>query len=213
MPIRHAWLLAVLALAAHAQEGDAALAKLLEGNARYVESRASRPDQTAERRTEVANGQHPFALVLGCADSRVPPEIVFDQGLGDLFVIRVAGNVLDDQVLASIEYGVHHLHIPLVIVLGHERCGAVAATVDAEKSGSTPGGHIGGLVEAIRPAVKEVAGEADPVDAGVRSNVRHVVDELLEEEVIRELVEKHGLRVVGGRYDLDTGRVDILGDE
>ena len=176
MSIRRFMLLFLLAPVALAQDGDAALARLLEGNARYVESRAARPDQTPERRAEVATVQHPFALVLGCADSRVPPEIVFDQGLGDLFVIRVAGNVLDDQVLASIEYGVEHLHIPLVIVLGHERCGAVVATIDAS----------------------------------VRANVQHVVHDILEEDVVEKLAEEHGLRVVGGRYDLDTGKVEIL---
>lgn len=123
--------------------GDEALARLMEGNARYVSAKLNHPDQTLQRRAEVASGQHPFAIILTCADSRVPPELLFDQGLGDLFVVRVAGNIVDDDILGSIEYGVGELATPLVMVLGHERCGAVKATVESVEQGGEVPGHIG----------------------------------------------------------------------
>ena len=136
-----------------------ALQQLLDGNKRYVSTNFAHPDQTAERRIEIANAQYPFACILGCSDSRVPAEIVFDQGLGDLFMVRVAGNVASSgEVLASIEFAVAELQVPLVLVLGHERCGAVTAAVDAVVRGSVAPGHIGSLVDAIRPAVARVRG-------------------------------------------------------
>src|SRR5215218_7417660 len=119
-----------------------ALKAIMEGNARFVAAKAAYPHQTVEQRTSVAGGQHPIAVVLSCSDSRVPPELVFDQGLGDLFVVRVAGNVADDAVIASIEYAVEHLGPTLVVVLGHEKCGAVAATLDAVKTGGAVPGHL-----------------------------------------------------------------------
>jgi carbonic anhydrase len=126
-----------------ALSSDSALQKLMTGNKRYYEGNLTHPNQTKVRILEVAKGQHPFAIILGCSDSRVPPEVIFDQGIGDLFIIRVAGNIIDNNALGSIEYAVEHLGVKLVVVLGHEKCGAVDATV---KGGEAPG-HIKYLIE------------------------------------------------------------------
>lgn len=186
---------------------DEALKQLAEGNKRYVESHFTHDVGCAEKRAEVAQGQHPFAVVLGCSDSRVPPEDIFDQGLGALFVVRTAGHVVDDVALGSIEYAAEHLGSPVIVVLGHERCGAVKATVDG---GEAPG-HIGSLVKAIEPAVAAVRGkEGDLVDNAVRANVARVADQLkASKPILAELIEKGKIRVVGARYDLDTGEVEF----
>ena len=188
--------------------GDVAQQKLIDGNKRYVDARLSHPNQTPQRRTEVAQGQHPFAAIVSCADSRVPPEILFDQGLGDLFVIRLAGNILDDAALASLEYAVEHLGVKYIMVLGHERCGAVEAAI---KGGETPG-HIGSLVKAIQPAVDNARKQpGDLLDNAVRANVTMVVQQLKSSApILGELVKKGALTVVGARYDLDDGVVAIL---
>ena len=188
--------------------GDQALAKLVTGNRRYVRTAFQRPNQSLTRRAEVAKGQKPFAVILSCSDSRVPPEIVFDQGLGDLFVIRVAGNVIDDDILGSIEYAIEHLGSPLIMVLGHQRCGAVEAVV---KGGEVPG-HIANLVEAIKPAVEKTKGmPGDPLDNAVRANVGMVVDQLENSKpMISEFFHNGKVKIVGARYDLDNGRVEIL---
>ena len=129
---------------------------MLEGHQRYLHGQPLHLHQKAGWRATLAYSQHPFAVILGCGDSRVPPEIIFDQGLGDLFVIRTAGHVLDAAVLGSVEYGLEKLNIPLVMVLGHERCGAVQAAVKAMETGSVISGHLGDLVAAIKPAVEQV---------------------------------------------------------
>ena len=134
---------------------EKALAALIEGNRRYQAQHVTHPHQNAARRAELAAGQHPIAAVLSCADSRVPPEIVFDQGLGDLFVVRVAGNITDDVVLGSLEYAVEHLGVPLVVVLGHYKCGAIQAAVE----GGTPHDHVASLVAALKPSVEAVRPE------------------------------------------------------
>jgi len=182
--------------------------RLLDGNRRYVDGKPSHPNQTLERRKHVAKGQHPFAVVLSCSDSRVPPEIIFDQGIGDLFVVRVAGNIVDDAGLGSIEYAVEHLHASLIVVLGHERCGAVEAAV---KGGEAPG-RIKSLVEAIRPAVEKSKGEpGDLAENAMRANVRLVVDHLkASKPILEHLVHKGTLTVVGARYDLDDGQVTVI---
>jgi carbonic anhydrase len=191
-----------------AVSGDLAQQKLIDGNKRYVDAKPSHPNQTAQHRTEVAKGQHPFAAIVSCADSRVPPEILFDQGLGDLFVIRLAGNILDDSALGSLEYAVEHLGVKYIMVLGHERCGAVEATL---KGGDAPG-HIGSLVKAIQPAVEKAKNQpGDPLDNAVRANVTMVVQQVKSSEPILEgRVKKGDLTVVGARYDLDDGVVAIL---
>ena len=191
-----------------AVSGDMAQQKLMDGNKRYVDARLLHPNQTPQRRAEVAKGQHPFAAIVSCADSRVPPEILFDQGLGDLFVVRLAGNILDDAVLASLEYAVEHLSVKYIMVLGHERCGAVEATI---KGGETPG-HIGSLVKAIQPAVDNAKKQpGDLLDNAVSANITMVVQKLKSSSpTLVELVKKGALTVVGARYDLDDGVVAIL---
>jgi carbonic anhydrase len=184
------------------------LERLVAGNRRYAAARIAAPRRTPARRAELTETQHPFAVVLGCSDSRVAPEVLFDQGLGDLFVVRVAGNVVDDVVLASVEYAAEHLHAPLVVVLGHERCGAVEAAV----KGGEAHGHLPALVAEIAPAVEAVKGrEGDPLDLVVRENVRRVVRGIEERSpLLAGLVREGKLRIVGARYDLDTGEVEIL---
>ena len=191
---------------------DEVLKQLMEGNARYVAAKPSYPDQSNERRLEVAKGQHPMAVVLGCADSRVPPELLFDQGLGSLFVLRVAGNIADAAVEGSIEFGVEEFHIPLVVVLGHERCGAVKATLDASESGAEAPGHIGAVVAPIKPAVEQAKqSEGDVLDRAIIANVANVTAQLKAcEPLLSELVHHEKLRVVGARYDLDTGEVTLV---
>lgn len=187
---------------------DAALARLLEGNQRYVAGKPTHPDQSVERRTALAEGQTPFAIVLTCADSRVSPELYFDQGLGDLFVLRNAGNVLNDHTIGSIEYAVEHLHAGLIVVVGHAKCGAVAATV----AGGHAPGHIHSIVESITPAYESVAKqEGDKVDNTVRAHARRVAGILARvEPILGEAVKSGRVKVVAGRYDLATGRVEIL---
>lgn len=191
---------------------EQALERLMSGNARYVDGYAARPHADGTRRREVAAGQRPFATILTCADSRVPPELIFDQGLGDLFVIRVAGNVVDDAVLASIEYSVIHLGSTLVMALGHERCGAVKATADALAGRGDPADRetrIGALAALITPAVRAVpASAADPLDAAVSLNAAHAAAEIFAgSRPLRSRVLTGQLKIVAARYDLDDGRV------
>ncbi len=187
---------------------DATLTRLLEGNQRYVAGTPSHPDQSVERRTALAEGQTPFAIILTCSDSRVAPELYFDQGLGDLFVVRNAGNVLDDHTIGSIEYAVEHLHAGLIVVVGHAKCGAVAATV----AGGHAPGHIHSIVESIAPAYESVAKqEGDKIDNTVRAHARRVAGILSRiEPIVGEAVKSGRVKVVAGRYDLATGRVEIL---
>lgn len=185
-----------------------AIQKLIEGNKRFVESKLTHLNETPERRTEIAKGQKPFAVIVSCSDSRVPPEIIFDQGLGDLFVIRSAGNLVDDIGLGSIEYAVEHLGVGLVVVLGHERCGAVDATA---KGGKAPG-HINALVKGIQHAVREAKKQhGDLLDNAVIANVKDVVAKLKKSEpILEEFVHEKKLEIIGARYDLDDGQVTII---
>ncbi|MGB7894636.1 MAG: carbonic anhydrase [Microcoleus sp.] len=187
---------------------SSALKKLMEGNQRYIEQKRTFPDQARSRVVEVAKGQHPFATILACSDSRVAPEIIFDQGLGDLFDIRVAGNFLDDVVLGNIEYAALELGVPLLVILGHERCGAVKAALD----GKAVPGHISTLVAAIKPAVDSTKGQTGNAwDNAVRANVKMNVNKLQSSSpILAEAVKAGKLKVVGGRYDLDSGKVEII---
>jgi Carbonic anhydrase len=187
---------------------DAALAELKTGNDHHVQHRYQHPHETVERQRELVKGQHPHAEILSCADSRVPPEIIFDQGLGDLFVVRVAGNIATDAELASLEYGAAHLQIPLLVVMGHEHCGAVTAAVE----GGNPEGHIGTLVELLRPAVENSRSlTGDRVENAVRANVELVVKQLRNSTpLLSELVAHNKLKIVGAVYSLDTGKVNWL---
>ena len=191
---------------------EAALKRLMDGNARYVAGRSTHPDASVARRTEVAGGQHPFASIVACADSRVGPELIFDQGLGDLFVDRVAGNVVDDAVLGSIEYSVIHLGVPLVVVLGHDRCGAVEATVDAlagKISAEDKASKIVTLAGLITPAVQAVPADAkDKVAAAVLINARRQAKQILiGSSAVSERVRAGKVRVVSGVYGLADGKV------
>jgi carbonic anhydrase len=185
-----------------------ALARLTAGNNRFVAGEATHPDQSVDRRQALEKGQAPFAIVLTCADSRVAPELYFDQGLGSLFVIRNAGNVIDDHVIGSIEYAVEHLHARLIVVVGHEKCGAVAATV----AGGHAPGHIHSIVESIEPALESVKDkDGDKVDLTVRANAKRVAEILGRVEPIVAAAVKSGeVKVVAARYALGTGKVEIL---
>jgi carbonic anhydrase len=185
-----------------------ALTALLDGNQRFTMGHTTHPNQSTTRRQEVASAQEPFAIIVGCADSRVPPEVVFDQGLGDVFVVRAAGQVVDDVGLGSIEFAVVKLGARLIVVLGHERCGAVEATL---KGAGVPG-HIGAVVAAIKPAIARSTSEpGDPLDNAIRDNVRAVVTRLRSSEpVLAPMVREGSLRVVGAVYDLDSGAAQIV---
>jgi carbonic anhydrase len=187
---------------------DQALKQLIAGNKRYVASRQLHPNQSQQRRTELSNTQQPFAVILGCADSRVPPEIIFDRGLGDLFIVRIAGNVINDMILGSIEYAANHLHAPLIMVLGHSKCGSVQAAI----SGVGVVGHIARLTEAIQPALHEAQEQpGDLVNNAARANTKIITEQLkCSKPVLSDLVSEGKLNVVPAFYDLDTGVVEIL---
>jgi carbonic anhydrase len=214
-------LVTTAALAAHANEKasvnpEVALTQLLEGNTRYVAGKLGACGVTTPAlRQQLANGQSPKAIVISCSDSRVPPELVFDEGPGQLFVVRVAGNVVDPIVLGSVEYAAEHLGSPLIVVLGHERCGAVTAAVKA--TGHVEG-NIGAIVSAISPAV-ESAKKAAPagadaaalVEASMLENVKRVAHDLTAQSpVIAELVHAGRVQIVTARYDLDDGKVTLV---
>lgn len=202
------------ATSGHGGEGvepEEAIKRLMEGNKRYVTEKSAGPHRSSKRRAEIANGQHPFAVVVGCSDSRVPPELLFDQGFGDLFVVRTAGNVVDSVALGSIEYAVEHLGVQLIVVLGHERCGAVDATL---KGGEAPA-NIKTLVEAIKPAVEKAKEKGhgghgcDLLCSSVKANVKLVAEKMRTSPILKEFMENGMLRVVGGYYDLDNGAVAL----
>jgi carbonic anhydrase len=186
-----------------------ALQLLLEGNQRFVAGKLEHPNQTPGRRDEVAKGQHPFASVLACSDSRTPPEILFDRGLGDIFTVRVAGNVADKVVIESLDYSVKHLGVRVVMVLGHRRCGAVIAAV----AGHEEEGDVGPMLSELRPAVAASKGQAgDPVENAVRENVELVMKNLATSGELSAMVKSGELKIVGGIYDLDTGTIEMLKD-
>ena len=189
---------------------ESVLAELKAGNEHHVAHRYQHPHETGDRQRELLTGQHPHAEILSCSDSRVPPEIIFDQGLGDLFIVRVAGNVASDTEIGSLEYGAEHLHIPLIVVLGHESCGAVTAAVQ----GGPPEGHIAALVSLIKPAVEKSRGmSGDPVSNAVGINVEMVVKQLRTSTPrLSELVAHGKLKIIGGVYSLKTGSVTWLPD-
>ncbi|WP_328932894.1 MULTISPECIES: carbonic anhydrase [unclassified Streptomyces] len=184
---------------------SAALAELLDGNRRYATDHSRHPDESRRLRRQLAAAQHPFAVIVGCIDSRVPPELVFDQGLGDLLCIRTAGEVLDEAVLASIQYGVEELRIPLVMVLGHERCGAVAATLAHLETGAPVPGHLALLVDEITPAARRT--RALPGDWAERTMTAHTA---WVRDAIRADPAFTSAHVVAARFDLDTGLVTLL---
>ncbi len=210
-----------------------AMSRLKEGNGRYTSGNRQHPHESSEerayvaansyenagmiflgmtaaeaakRRAELTKSQHPFAIIVSCSDSRVPPELVFDQGLGDLFVIRVAGNVIDDQSLGSIEYAVDHLAVRLIVVLGHQRCGAVKAAKETIAAKGKAPAHIQSLVMAIQPAVEATVN--GDLEATVKANVKDVVQALRSSTpILKPKVDSGELKVLGAYYSLDTGSV------
>jgi len=190
---------------------DAALKRLQEGNARYVEGLARRHDFKHEREALVG-GQNPYAAILSCADSRIAPEYAFDSGRGDLFVCRVAGNFADEEMIASLEYAVAVLAVPLILVLGHEGCGAVDATIKSLKDDKELPGHMPSLVEAIAPAVKAVSKQGgDTLGNAIRQNVIDNVAKLKSTTpLLSAAVEQGKLKVVGGIYRLGDGKVGLV---
>jgi carbonic anhydrase len=191
------------------------LSLLTAGNARYVAGEPTHPDQSPARMASVSRSQTPFAAILACADSRVPPEVIFDQGLGDLFVVRSAGQVIDHAVLGSLQYGVEHLETPLLVVLGHSSCGAVTATVEAIEKKSKPSGtDVDVLVEAIRPAVIEAeetgADESNLLSVSIDINVERIVERLKSAAVLKRASTLRKVKIVGGVYSLASGQVTWL---
>lgn len=169
-------------------------------------------DEAAKRRAELTKSQHPFAIILSCSDSRVPPETVFDQGLGDLFIVRVAGNVLNDEGLGSIEYGVDVLGVGLIVVLGHQSCGAVDAAMKTIAAKGKAPGHIQSLVTAIKPVVDSTP--KGDLETMIKANVKHVVDGLRSSKpILKNKVDTGDVHVIGGYYTLDTGAVTFLDEK
>lgn len=185
-----------------------ALESLVEGNRRFTAARLTHPRRSPQRRHEVSASQEPIAAVLGCADSRVPPEVIFDQGLGDLFVVRIAGNVLDPAVVESIEYAAEHLGVPLVLILGHSCCGAVTAVASSRGMQERPSR----LSEFIGPSIDDVAGEGGSlIEDACRANARRVARELASSTgTLASLVERGELEIVPAYYDLADGSVVLL---
>jgi carbonic anhydrase len=185
---------------------DVALKQLTEGNKRFVDAQMQHPDQDPQRRVALAKSQQPFAVILTCSDSRLPPEVVFDQGLGDLFVVRVAGNIVDAAVLGSIEYAVGHLGTPLVVVMSHQSCGAVSATLESLQHHSAPHGAVAALVTAITPAVA-VAEErpGDRLDNTIRTNAEQSRAAIVKSSELKGPLNSGALKVVTAYYSLDTG--------
>jgi carbonic anhydrase len=189
-------------------DAQTALRRLLEGNARYQSGVLRHGEHLAEQRSDTAEEQRPYAVILGCSDSRVPPQLIFDQGPGDLFTTRVAGHVATDAVTATIEYAVERLGVPLIVVLGHDRCGAVTACLHG---GVEPGGRLGHLLREIEPAVERARGvDGDPLENTIRFHVENVVQQLRESEpVLADRVRSGDLEIVGALYDLETGAVRL----
>ena len=188
---------------------EEALEKLVQGNKRFVELEQKHPDEDKKRRKEMLKGQHPFVVILSCSDSRVPPELIFDQGLGDIFEIRNAGNVLDEHIIGSIEYAVMHCGVKLVLIMGHQDCGAVAATL----SGKYETKYIKSLEDSILPAVEDCKKKGLEVNSDnvVKAHVMQDIKELMEKDTeLVKYMKEHNVKIVPAYYHLDTGIVDFL---
>ena len=186
---------------------DDALQKLMAGNQRFIYERSKSPNQTLSRLDEVVREQKPFATILGCSDSRVPIEVIFDQGLGDLFVIRVAGNIVTSTELASVEYGASVLKTRILFVLGHKNCGAVSATL----KGGNLLGQMNMLIDSIQPAVdRSTQQPGDRLENAIRENVFWQMERLRESSIVCDLLQQQQIKIIGGYFDLETGKVSIL---
>ena len=196
----------------HSVDAEEALRRLADGNARFVAGAPRHPHEAASWRSRLEKGQRPFAVVLGCSDSRVPPELVFDQGLGDLFVVRVAGNVVDTDVIASIEYATHHLDSKLIVVLGHSNCGAVSATLQHLAKPDGEPAEVVSLLYQMEPAVMGISSDQphdEQVEQAVQRNVELAVRRLCRVPAIRRRASTGRVSVVGAIYDMHTGKVDL----
>jgi carbonic anhydrase len=193
--------------------GPEALQRLRDGNRRFVADELEHPHESRDWRAAIETGQHPFAVILGCADSRVPPELVFDQGFGDLFVVRVAGNIVDVDVTASVEYAVDHLDTRLVVVMGHTQCGAVKAALDHLTDSMAEPDEVVSLLYRIEPALKDLPRELDPqhkADLAVKHNVELAVQRLSQVPDLMKSLKSGKLTIVGGVYDMHSGKVEFL---
>jgi carbonic anhydrase len=200
---------------AEAAPRDAAEARqrLLDGNQRFVAGESIHGHANKDWRKRLTAGQKPFATILGCSDSRVPTELVFDQGFGDLFVIRVAGNVISTDVVGSLEYAEHHLHVPLLVVLGHEGCGAVTAALDAKFKRAREPEKIEALVRMIEPGLKDIDPNLTPerqLKSAVEANVRWSMRQLSELPEVKKALKNRSFEMIGAVYDLETGKVSML---
>lgn len=188
-----------------------ALKKLEKGNKRFVELKLKHPDESKARRKEMLQGQHPFVVILSCSDSRVPAELIFDQGLGDIFVVRNAGNVLDEHVIGSIEYAVMHCGVKLIVIMGHQDCGAIAATL----SGVSETKYIQSLENSIKPAIEDCKKKGLEINSDnvVKAHVAQDINELLsQDDELVKYMKKHDVKIVGAYYHLDSGKVDFIQD-
>lgn len=186
-----------------------ALEKLKKGNERFATLHQKHPDESKKRRKEMTKGQHPFVVILSCSDSRVPLELIFDQGLGDLFEVKNAGNVLDDHVIGSIEYAVMHCGVKLIVIMGHQDCGAIAATL----SGVSETKYIKALEDSIQPAVEDCKKKGLEVNSDnvVRAHVMQDINELMEQDHdLVKYMKEHDVKIVPAYYHIDTGKVDFL---
>lgn len=192
---------------------DDALRLLEEGNAAFLRGDVSKNDLGPQRRLQLASGQAPFCAYVSCSDSRVPPELLFGRGLGELFIIRNAGNTVDTVAMGSIEYAVLELGVPLVVVMGHESCGAVKAAMSVVEKNTRFPGAIDNMIEPIIPAVLQARGQpGDPVENAVKQNVRRVVDVMRNESdpILQKPIKSGALKIVGAYYELSSGRVDFF---
>lgn len=188
-----------------------ALRQLQAGNLRFQKGQLQHPDETLQRRHDVALQQAPFATVLACSDSRESPELLFDQGLGDLFVVRTAGHVLDNAVIGTLEFAVAELHVPLLVVMGHQRCGAIKATLNAVTTAALAPGQMESLVDAIRPALLLAQGEGDVRFTNVvKANVKVTIERLQNSMILAQAVADKKLQIIGAYYQLDTGIAEFL---
>jgi len=199
------FILGLSSLIAEQTAPEKALKTLIDGNKRYIENKSTHPNRAAERRLETAKLQEPFAVILGCADSRVSPEILFDQGIGDLFVVRVAGNVVSPVILESIEFSALYLHSSIILVLGHENCGAVNAVL----KGTTK--DIETIAGLIGPAIEESKNQkGDRLENAIKDNVNNVVKQLRANPALAKLLDEKKLGVIGGYYNFHSGEVEII---
>jgi carbonic anhydrase len=192
---------------------DEVLLRLKEGNERFLRGEARFPTVQKEVLANMARGQHPYATILGCSDSRVPPELIFDAGFGELFIIRVAGNVISPEVMGSLQYAGVHLKTPLFVVLGHERCGAVAAAMAARRGDSRERSRIAGLLDTIVPGLRDVPEglpEDEEMARAVDANVRWSIRQILETPEAQSRLEEGVMKIVGAVYEIHEGRVRFL---